>query len=61
MGFLEDQVYRNSLKKLEDMKTAISQLAQAITTDTGGRVISEMERRANICMLRKGGHFEQAL
>ena len=60
-GFLKDQVYRNSLKNLEDMKTAITQLAQTITIDKCGRVISEMERRATFCMLRKVGHFDQAL
>ena len=59
-GFLKDQVYRNSPKNLEGMKTAITQLAQAITIDTCGRVI-EMDRRANLCMLRKGDHFEQTL
>lgn len=60
-GFIKSQVYRKSPKSLSELKNAIRQVTRGITPDTCRRVIGEVARRTDLCILRNGGHIEHVL
>ena len=60
-GFLKSRVYSGSPESLGELKRAIRRQVRAITPATCARVIGHVAKRADVCLLRKGGHLENVL
>ena len=60
-GHLKDRVYATRPQTLDDLKPNITQEIQAIDNRVLQRVASNMELRAELCLMQDGGHFQQLL
>jgi len=57
-GYLKDRVYGNNPQTLTDLKAAITAIITAIPREECGRVIENFARRIQMCLQRRGAHFE---
>ena len=57
-GYLKDRVYANNPQSIPDLKAAITAAIRAIPREECGRVIKNFSRRIQMCLQRRGAHFE---
>ena len=57
-GYLKDRVYANNPQSIPDLKAAITAAIRAIPREECGRVIENFARRIQVCLQRRGAHFE---
>ena len=57
-GYLKDWVYANNPQSIPDLKAAITTAIRAIPREECGRVIENFARRIQVCLQRRGAHFE---
>ncbi|BFZ07560.1 hypothetical protein BsWGS_10599 [Bradybaena similaris] len=60
-GFLKGNVYKTNVHTIEELKEAIRNAIQEITTDTLSKVFDNMKRRVQTCLEARGGHFQHLL
>jgi len=60
-GALQQKVYRHPIKKVEDLKTAISHEWQRMSQRMINRSIDEWRTRLQQVVLNNGGHIEHSL
>ncbi|PNF17846.1 hypothetical protein B7P43_G05717 [Cryptotermes secundus] len=60
-GLLNDRVYANKPRTLQDLKDNISAEIRNITEETLQRVTANMQMRVEACLLENGGHFQHLL
>lgn len=60
-GYLKSKVYQGDPQNLGQLKHAIRREVRRISSDTCAKVIEEVEKRANLCLTRKGALFEHVL
>ena len=56
--YLKDRVYANNPQSIPDLKAAITAVIRAIPREECGRVIENFARRIQVCLQRRGAHFE---
>ena len=57
-GYLKNRVYANNPQSIPDLKAAITAAIRAIPREECGRVIENFARRIQVCLQRRGAHFE---
>jgi hypothetical protein len=60
-GLLKSKVYKNTPRTIEQLKDAIRQENEAVNVDTLGIVFQNLEKRIQLCLDVKGGHFQHRL
>jgi len=60
-GLLKGKVYKNTPRKIEQLKDAIRQEIQAVNFDTLGKVFQNLEKRIQVCLGVKGNQFQHRL
>ena len=58
-GYIKNNVYKNNLKDLDDLKIKIIQEIRSIEKETLKNVFSEFEKRLSFCISVEGNTFEQ--
>ena len=58
-GYIKNNVYKNNLKDLDDLKIKIIQEIRSIEKETLKNVFSEIEKRLSFCISVEGNTFEQ--
>jgi len=58
-GYIKNNVYKNNIKDLDDLKIKITQEVRSIKKETLKNVFSEIEKRLSFCISVKGDTFEQ--
>jgi len=61
LGFLKDEVYRNPINLIEELKERIVAAALEIDRAICARVISSFEKRVRMLTLREGWHIEDVM
>ena len=57
-GYLKDRICANNPQSIPDLKAAITAAIRAIPREECGRVIENFARRIQVCLQRRGAHFE---
>jgi hypothetical protein len=60
-GFLKENVYKNNPHTLEELKRNIELCISNVTAETVHRVASDMRKRVNACITKRGGHFQHLI
>jgi len=60
-GLLKSKVYKNTPRKIEQLKDAIRQEIEAVNLETLGIVFQNLEKRIQVCLDVKGDHFQHRL
>ncbi|XP_031333083.1 uncharacterized protein LOC116163333 [Photinus pyralis] len=58
---LKNNVFRNRLHTLDELRAAIIEELERISPETLEKVFDNMKRRVELCREHNGGHFEQFL
>ena len=58
-GYIKNNVYKNNIKDLDDLKIKITQEVRSIKKETLKNVFSEIEKRLSFCISVTGDTFEQ--
>jgi len=58
-GYIKNNVYKNSIKDLDDLKIKITQEIRSIKKKTLKNVFSEIEKRLSFCISVESDTFEQ--
>ncbi len=58
-GYIKNNVYKNNIKDLDDLKIKITQEIRSIKKETLKNVFSEIEKRLSFCISVEGDTFEQ--
>ena len=56
-GLLKGKVYKNTPRTIEQLKGAIRQEIQAVSVDTLGKVLQNLEKRIQVCLDVKRDQF----
>lgn len=57
-GACKDNVYRNKRSSLEELRLSVEQYVREVSADTAERVGASFLERVQMCLQRKGAHFE---
>ena len=60
-GILKGKVYKNTPRKIEQLRDAIRQEIQAVNVDTLGKAFQNLEKRIQVCLDVKGDQFQHRL
>jgi len=60
-ALLKGKVYKNTTRKIEQLKDAIRQEIQAVNFDTLGKVFQNLKKRIQVCLDVKGKQFQDRL
>ena len=60
-GLLKGKVYKNTPRRIKQLKDAICQEIQAINVDTLGKVFQNLEKRIRVYLDVKGDQFQHRL
>jgi hypothetical protein len=60
-GYLKDNVYKTSMKDLNELKARIANEIRMISKETLCNVFSNILKRMHMCISVKGDHFEQLM
>ena len=58
---IEEQVYKNTPRTIEQFKDAIRQEIEDVDVDTLGIVFQNLEKRIQVCLDVKGDHIQHRL
>ena len=58
-GYIKNNVYKNNLKDLDDLKIKLIQEIRSIEKEMLKNVFSEIEKRLSFCISVEGNTFEQ--
>ena len=61
LGPIEEQVYKNTPRTIEQFKDAIRQEIEAVDVDALGIVFHNLEKSIQVCLDVKGDHFQHRL
>jgi len=60
-GLLKDKVYKNTPRKIEQLKDAIRQEIQDVNVDTMEKIFQNLEKSIQVCLDVKGDQFQHGL
>jgi hypothetical protein len=61
LGPIEGKAYKNTARKIEQLKDAMRQEIQAVNFDTLEKVFQNLDKRIQVCLDVKGDQFQHRL